>query len=1060
MSMSTSLAGYRDFFRYCVQNLLVRIILANSIKNQYFLQHKLRSCCSRSPILLSSAQLCQLSLRPPLQVSLSCTLPLNFYGSSLFIRDPPSRFCPAHQLLLLDVKTANLLGVAGTDVPIDEIAKLAPPYQLGVNGYSFIVNQNGHVLYHPDLRPVHEESNAEFQDILKPNYNSVDFTEVELPAANGDLEVDEPRYNHSTLMGIRQMMIKQEALFFIQAVKLHMDNMKRVVTRRQEYHAFPIEDTPFSLGIALPNPSYAFHGEIEISRTEEDVTHYFRNGSWNVHPEWVYCQYKYEKPFGAPYLETPESLLLHFLNRARMQGWKWRSTRTIPPTNPDKDSSKQQPQGDEEKRKSYFCDKTLIQSLLFDAKVTDVYNESVSDSTSSANQDYYNSTGINTAFVATRSGLTRWQDTPDAPPSDGPHFLELHNRAIDEVWYRRAVDYYEKDKDAYVYSVPFDAGTRNLSEVLMTVTRAVYVRQDDMNKAPVAVVGVTVTLAKFIDHFINGTKKCSSPSCKENKLCTNSDLDCYLLDDSGFIIASEEDANTGRFFGEIEGTIMNSLVMSDVYNKVKVFDYQAVCLDIVREGSMASILLTPLQLINWTVKWLAANFFWVMVQTQLYQLWDPNEAWAYLHGSNLSPYAFVEPAKGTPSKQGDGLQRKHRAYAEGSYRGRQAFSPAGHYRPYSHGVERTHRAYAQGSYGNTRPFAQGEYGQRGTGAHGNNDYGYAQRGPGRTSSFANNENNYNNYPDTVDYDSQLPFATEGALDYELHGETQEESEQKDTGSSSQRNGVDSTNQGSPAYQTVKNRNRRYTETVVAVIKGSNNEQPYDIVVDYETAITNVSLIEREEIAAEAVDYDDLFDENGEDEDAEYHDEFLAEDYDDTSEDYVQSPDAEGFPQLELAYINKTRPRPCDKQVYLYNLNNDKLKDTSGVFETVKGKLSNCHTNGCGRPFSVQKIMKTNLVLIVVDNRCPCESQKVDIEPSEVPYPDDLHCDHLLSNKYRRRPKECYNYHPDEWPMDFEEVPRPPIPIPEERIKICAGCSYGPSVTCLLVALILSVWPRH
>ena len=27
-------------------------------------------------------------------------------------------------------------------------------FQLGVNGYSFAVNNNGYVLYHPDLRPM------------------------------------------------------------------------------------------------------------------------------------------------------------------------------------------------------------------------------------------------------------------------------------------------------------------------------------------------------------------------------------------------------------------------------------------------------------------------------------------------------------------------------------------------------------------------------------------------------------------------------------------------------------------------------------------------------------------------------------------------------------------------------------------------------------------------------------------------------------------------------------------------------------------------------------------
>lgn len=50
------------------------------------------------------------------------------------------------------VRVANLLGVVGTDVPIEEIVKMVPQHKLGANGYSFLLDNNGRILYHPDLR--------------------------------------------------------------------------------------------------------------------------------------------------------------------------------------------------------------------------------------------------------------------------------------------------------------------------------------------------------------------------------------------------------------------------------------------------------------------------------------------------------------------------------------------------------------------------------------------------------------------------------------------------------------------------------------------------------------------------------------------------------------------------------------------------------------------------------------------------------------------------------------------------------------------------------------------
>lgn len=71
--------------------------------------------------------------------------------------------------------------------------------------------------------------------------------------------------------------------------------------------------------------------------------------------------------------------------------------------------------------------------------------------------------GITVAFLATHSGLTRWQDFPQNTERDGegrsvPHFHQLYNRAIDEVWYKRAVEQHYVDPRSFVYSVPFDVG--------------------------------------------------------------------------------------------------------------------------------------------------------------------------------------------------------------------------------------------------------------------------------------------------------------------------------------------------------------------------------------------------------------------------------------------------------------------------------------------------------------------------------------------------------------------------------------------------------------------------
>lgn len=70
-----------------------------------------------------------------------------------------------------------------------------------------------------------------------------------------------------------------------------------------------------------------------------------------------------------------------------------------------------------------------------------------------------------------------------------------------------------------------------------------------------------------------------------------------------------------------------------------------------------------------------------------------------------------------------------------------------------------------------------------------------------------------------------------------------------------------------------------------------------------------------------------------------------------------------------------------------------------------------------RPFSVQKIRHTNLILLVVDTLCPCGSKQLSIEPIEA-LTEPGACIARRERLYRRRPPKCINYHPEEMEIKF------------------------------------------
>lgn len=54
-------------------------------------------------------------------------------------------------------------------------------------------------------------------------------------------------------------------------------------------------------------------------------------------------------------------------------------------------------------------------------------------------------------------------------------------------------------------------------------------------------------------------------------------MTCYVVDSSGYLIVSVDTNDTGKFFGEIEGDILSSMLAEKIFKRVAVFDYQALC---------------------------------------------------------------------------------------------------------------------------------------------------------------------------------------------------------------------------------------------------------------------------------------------------------------------------------------------------------------------------------------------------------------------------------------------------------------------------------------------------
>uniref|UniRef100_A0A3P9K5F4 Calcium voltage-gated channel auxiliary subunit alpha2delta 3 n=1 Tax=Oryzias latipes TaxID=8090 RepID=A0A3P9K5F4_ORYLA len=434
-----------------------------------------------------------------------------------------------------------LLGVVGTDVPVSELLKTIPKHKLGIHGYAFAITNNGYILTHPDLRPLYGEGKKR----RKPNYSSVDLSEVEWEDKDDTL---------------RNAMVNRKTGTFSMEVTKSVDKGKRVLVLHNDYFYTDIKGTPFSLGVALSrgHGKYFFRGDVTVDEGLHDLEH----PDVAVADEWTYCNTD-EHPEHR-HLSQIEAIKL-YLNGHRPH---------------------------------LKCDKDLIQEVLFDAVVTaplEAYWTSLV-----LNKSENSDKGVEIAYLGTRTGLSRInlfvvpdeltnQDFLTAEDKEG-----VFNADHFPLWYKRAA---EQVPGTFVYSLPFNTGSENKSIVLASTA----IQLLDERKSPIAAaVGIQMKLEFFQRKFWTACRQV--PFLKHVSFIQN--VNCYLIDNNGFILVAEDNSLTGTFFGEPEGAVMNKLLQMGSFKRVTLYDYQALCWVYSESSDSGHTLLDPYFAFLSAVKWI------------------------------------------------------------------------------------------------------------------------------------------------------------------------------------------------------------------------------------------------------------------------------------------------------------------------------------------------------------------------------------------------------------------------------------------------------------------------
>uniref|UniRef100_A0A8D2H996 Calcium voltage-gated channel auxiliary subunit alpha2delta 1 n=1 Tax=Urocitellus parryii TaxID=9999 RepID=A0A8D2H996_UROPR len=427
-----------------------------------------------------------------------------------------------------NLKNQLILGVMGVDVSLEDIKRLTPRFTLCPNGYYFAIDPNGYVLLHPNLQPKPIGVGIPTVNLRKrrPNVQNpksqepvtLDFLDAEL---ENDIKVE-----------IRNKMIDGESGEKTFRTLVKSQDERYIDKGNRTYTWTPVNGTDYSLALVLPTYSfYYIKAKIEETITQARYSETLKPDNFEE------SGYTFIAPRDYCIDLKPSDNNTEFL--LNFNEFIDRKT----PNNPS-------------------CNTDLINRVLLDAGFT---NELV--------QNYWskqkNIKGVKARFVVTDGGITRVY-----PKEAGENWQE-NPETYEDSFYKRSLD-----NDNYVFTAPyFNKSGPGAYESGIMVSKAVEISIQGKLLKP-AVVGIKIDVNSWIENFTKTSIRdpCAGPVCDCKR---NSDvMDCVILDDGGFLLMANHDEYTnqiGRFFGEIDPSLMRHLVNISVYAFNKSYDYQSVC---------------------------------------------------------------------------------------------------------------------------------------------------------------------------------------------------------------------------------------------------------------------------------------------------------------------------------------------------------------------------------------------------------------------------------------------------------------------------------------------------